>query len=249
MAILGGKLGVAVLQRIAPRPPDTMQGRAYRNQSKIEVLLGPAVWDTVRGRTVVDFGCGAGDEAIEIALKGAGQVYAVDIQESLLDLGRKKAAACGCRNIDFSTQPPEAADLIISLDSFEHFADPQDVMQTMAGMLKPHGTVMIAFGPTWYHPLGGHLFSVFPWAHLIFSERALCQWRSQFRQDRATRFSQVEGGLNQLTIRRFLRLIKANAFEIVELKCVPIRGVAAFHNRLTREFLTATVRCVLQKSA
>jgi hypothetical protein len=57
--------------------------------------------------------------------------------------------------------------------------------------------------------LGGHLFSVFPWAHLIFSEQALIRWRSDFKSDGATRFSEVAGGLNQMTIRRFERLIAA----------------------------------------
>ncbi len=37
--------------------------------------------------------------------------------------------------------------------------------------VHPHGAVYASFGPTWYHPLGGHLFSVFPWAHPIFSEK------------------------------------------------------------------------------
>jgi hypothetical protein len=67
--------------------------------------------------------------------------------------------------------------------------------------------VPISFGPTWHHPYGGHLFSVFPWAHLIFSEKALTRWRSDLRDDGATRFGEVAGGLNQMTIRRFEELV------------------------------------------
>jgi hypothetical protein len=51
------------------------------------------------------------------------------------------------------------------------------ILEIMYGLLKPDGRVMLCFGPIWYHPLGGHLFSVFPWAHLVFSEAALIQWR------------------------------------------------------------------------
>ncbi len=51
----------------------------------------------------------------------------------------------------------------------------------MNTLLQPAGEVLVSFGPTWYHPLGGHLFSVFPWAHLIFSEKALIRWRSTFK--------------------------------------------------------------------
>jgi hypothetical protein len=51
----------------------------------------------------------------------------------------------------------------------------------MQARLNPGGEVAASFGPTWYHPLGAHLFGVFPWAHLISSEEALIRWRSDFR--------------------------------------------------------------------
>ncbi len=97
------------------------------------------------------------------------------------------------------------AEVIVSLDSFEHFGDPAGVLAVMHDLLKPGGVIIATFGPTWYHPLGGHLFSVFPWAHLLFSEQALIRWRADIRSDGATRFGEVEGGLNQMTIARFER--------------------------------------------
>ena len=141
----------------------------------------------------------------------------------------------------------EPADLIVSLDSFEHFADPGDILSTMDALLKPGGEVIASFGPTWYHPLGGHLFSVFPWAHLIFSEQALIRWRSDFKTDGATKFGEVSGGLNQMTIRKFEKLIPASPFTISKLDLVPIRKLRPAHNRLTREFTTALVRCKMVK--
>ncbi len=70
----------------------------------------------------------------------------------------------------------------------------------MASLLKPSGFALVEFGYTWFHPYGGHLFSVFPWAHLIFTEKSLIRWRSDFKTDGATRFQEVAGGLNQMTI-------------------------------------------------
>lgn len=55
------------------------------------------------------------------------------------------------------------------------------------------------------------------------------------------------GGLNQMTIRRFERILQASPFVVEELELVPIRRMRPLHNRLTREFLTATVRCKLRK--
>jgi hypothetical protein len=107
--------------------------------------------------------------------------------------------------------------------------------------------VFASFGPTWYHPLGGHLFSVFPWAHLVFSEAALIRWRADFKTDGATRFSECAGGLNQMTIRRFERLVRESPFQSRMLEAIPIRKLRSVHGGLTREFTTAIVRCRLVK--
>src|SRR5207249_7765599 len=123
--------------------------------------------------------------------------------------------------------------------------DPGALLAEMRRLINDDGRVHISFGPAWYHPMGGHLFSVFPWAHLVFTERALIRWRSDFKTDGATRFGEVEGGLNQMTIRRFERLAKQSPFVIDFLEAVPIRRLRLLHNRLTREFTTAIVRCKL----
>jgi SAM-dependent methyltransferase len=145
----------------------------------------------------------------------------------------------------FATEYDGQVDTIISLDSFEHFADPADILQRMAHLLTPGGKVLVSFGPTWYHPLGGHFFSVFPWAHLLFTERALIRWRSIYKGPGARTLE--EAGLNKMTIRRFRRLVQESPFTFESFEAVPIRRVARFQNALTREFTSAIVRCVLVK--
>lgn len=237
-----------ILKTIAPGEPDSCSGSAYIGKSKLAILLGPDFLQSIRGKSVIDFGCGEGAEAIEMALNGAAKVVGIDIRENLLDIATQSARAAGVENIcSFKLSTQEPADVIVSLDSFEHFAEPGQVLSIMASLLKPHGEVIASFGPTWYHPLGGHLFSVFPWAHLMFSEKALIRWRADFKTDGATRFGEVAGGLNQMTIRRFERLIANSPFQISELDLVPIRKLKPVHNRLTREFTTALVRCRMVK--
>lgn len=245
MAILDGNLGYHILRVIAPGEPARMNGAAYAGRSKAEVLLGDEIWRQVRDKIVIDFGCGPGADAIEIAQRGARHVYGIDILDRWLELARAEATRVNCGNVTFCSAPPERADVIVSIDTFEHFADLASVLDGMAGALKPDGCVLISFGPTWYHPLGGHLFSVFPWAHLIFGEEALCRWRSHIRNDGARRFCEVEGGLNQMTIRRFERIVESSPLRVEWLQAVPIRAVRLLHNRLTREFFTAVVRCKL----
>jgi SAM-dependent methyltransferase len=210
--------------------------------------MGEDIFTRIAGKLVVDFGCGEGSDAVELAEKGAKRVIGIDNREDVLQTARQKAIRAGVQGTCvFATSTNELADIVISMDAFEHFADPAEILRIMNALLKPSGEVLVAFGPTWYHPLGGHLFSIFPWAHLLFSEKALIRWRSTFKTDGATRFGEVAGGLNQMTVAKFQRLVADSPLQFANLDLVPIRKVRLFHNRLTREFTTAIVRCRLVK--
>ena len=239
-----------LLKRIASTEPNFMSGTAYKGQSKLRVTLGDQFFSLIRDKTVIDFGCGEGLECLEMAQNGARKVIGIDIRENLLSQAANNARAAGVEDrCEFVKSTNTMADVIISLDCFEHFADPAGILQSMYDLLSPGGVAMISFGPTWYHPLGGHLFSVFPWAHLIFSEKALIRWRSDIRSDGATRFAEVEGGLNQMTIARFEQLVRRSRFRLEMLETVPIRKLRPLHRKLTREFTTAIVRAKLARDA
>jgi SAM-dependent methyltransferase len=210
--------------------------------------MGDDFFTEILGKVIIDFGCGEGSDAVEMARKGAQRVIGIDIRANILEAARQNALAAGVQDtclFAFSTK--ELADIVVSVDAFEHFTDPAGILRIMDTLLQPAGEVLISFGPTWYHPLGGHLFSVFPWAHLVFSENALIRWRSTFKADGATRFSEVAGGLNKMTIAKFEELIADSPFKFASFEPVPIKSLRRFHNRLTREFATAIVRCRLVK--
>jgi SAM-dependent methyltransferase len=250
MGLIGGELGYRFLRWIAPhRRRGAGSGRRdYQDRNKIESLLGADVWEMIRGRVVIDFGCGKGEDAIELARRGAAHVIGLDLRESVLEQARRAAAAAGVADrTTFVQRTDERADVILSLDAFEHFSDPEGILSLLFDLLRPGGRLLASFGPTWYHPRGGHFFSVFPWAHLLFTERALIRWRADFIHDGATRFHEVQGGLNGMTIRRFERMVKAGRFETERLEAVPIRPLRFLANRLTREFTTAVVRAVLRR--
>jgi len=120
-------------------------------------------------------------------------VIGIDISEDVPSAARERAVAVGVQDrCVFTTSTAERADVVVSIDAFEPFPTPGRPGHHEQPP-APEGEVLISFGPTWYHPLGGHLFSVFPWAHRLFSEKALIRWRSDFKRDGATRFSQVAG--------------------------------------------------------
>ena len=247
MALLGGNVAYRLLCfGWPPHRQAEPEERGYTERSKLEVCLGARVWEQVRGKTVIDFGCGYGEQCVEMLQHGAARVIGVDIREKVLEAARERVRSAGLEDsCQLTAHATERADVILSLDSFEHFADPAAILETMATLLKPDGKILVSFGPPWYHPLGGHLFSVFPWAHLIFSEGALLRWRAQFRNDGARRFTEIDGGLNQMSIARFCGLVTHSPLRFDSFEAVPIRRARRLANRLTREFFTAIVRCVL----
>jgi SAM-dependent methyltransferase len=244
------ELQYRILRAVCPDDPHVMEvATAYEGRSKLRILLGDDLVGELRGGVVADFGCGEGTEAIEMAQSGAARVVGIDTWESALETARRRAREGAVENVSFVTHLSEPVDAVVCLDGFEHFGEPEKILRLMYDMLSPGGLLALSFGPPWYHPLGGHSFSFFPWAHLVFSESALCRWRTHFRCDGATRFAEVEGGLNRMSIRRFRRIVEASPFTMERLECLPIRRLARLHNGLTREFTTATVRCRMRKSA
>jgi CelD/BcsL family acetyltransferase involved in cellulose biosynthesis/SAM-dependent methyltransferase len=228
--------------------PDHLDGSAYQNRSKLEALFGPQLFHKIRNKTVIDFGCGHGDQTIELAKRGAKFVIGVDIREEMLEAARAKSREL--ENLQFlgpAQCPKGIADFVISLDSFEHFENPSAMLELINELLRPGGELLSCFGPPWKHPYGGHAFSAFPWSHLLFRERALVDWYNNVKHDAISRYEEVSGGLNRMTVARFEKLVRASKFREASITPVPIRRLRFFHNPFTREFTTAVVKCQLTK--
>lgn len=242
MALISGRLAALILDRYDWHDLEAQPG--YLGKGKLDSLFGSKFWDEIRDKTVIDFGCGQGAEAIDMARCAAARVIGVEALERTLNLARKNLAASGIKNCEFVGRTDELADVILSIDSFEHFDHPGKILKEMARLLRPDGRVIASFGPAWYHPLGGHL-PLFPWAHLVFSEWALMTWRSKYKTDGATRFEEVDGGLNKMSIGKFERIISESPLKIETMKTIPIHKVRRLHCHLTREFFTSVVQAVL----
>lgn len=150
--------------------------------------------------------------------------------------------------MEFITRASDSFDVVVGLCNFEHFPEPEQMLVLMGECLSDSGCVMASFGPMWFHPLGGHLFSVLPWAYLIFTEVTLICWRANFRTNGARRSGEVAGGLNQIATRRFDRIVVASGNPVVRMRTLPIRRLERLHRRATGEFTTALVHCVLRRS-
>ena len=166
----------------------------------------------------------------------------MDDRQRVLDEATENAKRAGVADrCLFTRELRHQVNTVVSLDGFEHYSDPAVCLRLMHGMLRPGGRLFVVFGPTWFHPLGGHSFSAFPWAHVVLTEKALLEWR----QEPVHRFEDTDGGLNQMTIRRFEKIVADSDFGVEHFGAIPIRRLAWLANPLTREFTTACVRCVL----
>lgn len=246
MGFLGGEFGYRLLKRLVKATPGNNLTTAYDGKSKVEVFFGPEIWKELADKTVLDFGCAAGIESVDMAQHGVGQVIGLDIRETALEKARVLAKKAGVENrCFFTTRCDSKVDVVVSLDAFEHFSDPLAMLGVMRSLLKDDGYVLACFGPTWYHPLGGHGFSIFPWAHLVFTESVWMRWYREDSGIAAYRFGEVAGGLNKLTVSRFIKIVSQSDFTLENFEPVPIRKLRLLANRLTREFTTAVVKCKL----
>jgi 2-polyprenyl-3-methyl-5-hydroxy-6-metoxy-1,4-benzoquinol methylase len=125
MGIVGGQLGIRLLNVASHGGtvsafPDV--ATAYQEKSKLEVLFGPGIWDKIRDRVVLDFGCGPGTEAVEMARRGARRVVGLELRRKWITEAAVLAEARGVADrCSFVTEWSEPVDVILSVDSFEHF--------------------------------------------------------------------------------------------------------------------------------
>ena len=263
---LSGKLGFWALKSLAKSPVNETPGcqflpeGATAGTAKLERYFGQDIWTRLTDKVVLDFGCGEGKEAIVAALHGAQRVYGIDIRDASLEIAQRSSMEHGvqekCVFLNGASQNSqvreisEKIELAYSLDSFEHFSEPKQILDQIYCLLAPGGELYVSFGPPWKHPFGCHMFFLnsLPWMHFIFTEETIMAVRARYRHDGATRFSEVEGGLNQMTVDRFIRLAEGSKFQIEKLRLIPIKGLTwLVLNHSIREYFTSVVQCVLKK--
>lgn len=258
---IGGALGFKMLRALSVPPAEGAAAdlETVHGESKLEADFGKDVWRYFEGRIVLDFGSGGGQEAIAVARRGARQIYGLEIQDKWIRFARRLAEERSAKNCTFLNAIEQKDELdalqgkidcVYSLDGFEHFDRPEQILTEMLGLLRPGGIALINFGPPWNHPYGAHMryFTRVPWVHRVFAEETILAVRSQYRDDGAKRFEDVTGGLNRMTVKRFLALVRSQGFKVDQLRLSPVGGFGFLTKvKFLRESFTSTVQCVLIK--
>jgi len=106
-------------------------------------------------QTVVDYGCGPGRYAVELArlVGAAGKVFAVDLVELALQETQRKLEEGGFQNFELKLAqgydtgiPDEAADIVFAIDMFHHISDANAFLQEVFRIAKPDGLLILSGG-------------------------------------------------------------------------------------------------------
>lgn len=209
----------------------------------------------VRGKVVMDFGCGWGGETLWLAQRAA-RVVGCDINAEALDQARQCQARWDVRNVQFvqsaSTALPlesDSVDAVFSTNVFEHVMQPAEALSEIRRVLKPGGCFVSTFGPLFYSPLGYHLpwATQVPYAHLLFGLAPILRVRNRRRSpiDVAT---WQDTGLNRMTFFGFRQAVKRSGFKVERLRRIAVRGLnVPARMPLVGNLLTFGVDCHLIK--
>ena len=125
--------------------------RRERDQEE-EPDLGLRLLKVAKGSTVGDVGAGSGYMSLRLAkiVGPQGKVYAVDVQQGMLQLLQQNATKAKVANVvpvlgayDDPKLPAGELDLIIMVDVYHEFSQPQRMLQRMHEALKPGGRLAL----------------------------------------------------------------------------------------------------------
>lgn len=115
----------------------------------IERLLGAS---GVRGKQVLDVGCGGGILAEAMARRGAAHVLGIDLADKPLKVAQLHALEAGIANIDYrevavealASEQPAAFDVVTCMEMLEHVPNPASVVRACATLVRPGGQVFFS---------------------------------------------------------------------------------------------------------
>jgi 2-polyprenyl-6-hydroxyphenyl methylase / 3-demethylubiquinone-9 3-methyltransferase len=105
----------------------------------------------LRGKTVLDIGCGGGILSEAMAIKGA-QVLGIDLASKSLGVARLHAMETGVQGLDYREVSAEVLaqeqdarfDVVTCMEMLEHVPDPSSVVRACAALVKPGGWVFFS---------------------------------------------------------------------------------------------------------
>jgi 2-polyprenyl-6-hydroxyphenyl methylase/3-demethylubiquinone-9 3-methyltransferase len=106
----------------------------------------------LRGKTVLDVGCGGGILAESMARRGAAQVMGIDLAHKPLKVAQLHALEAGVGHLEYreiaaealAAEQPLSFDVVTCMEMLEHVPDPASVVRACATLAKAGGWVFFS---------------------------------------------------------------------------------------------------------
>jgi SAM-dependent methyltransferase len=229
---------------------------ALQSSPPLALLLRdfPDLRALVDGKRVMDVGCGDGRQVVALAREFNCEAWGLDTNVKALEVAKALAEAnlVGHATKFVASVAHElygTFDVVLSQNAMEHYPDPVAVLQDMRRIARPGGKILITFGPPWYAPYGAHMhfFCRLPWVNVLFREKTVMAVRALYRDDGATHYEEVQGGLNRMSLRKFEGLIAQTGLPTDWIRYRCVRGLTFLSSiPIVRELFVNHVACSLQ---
>ena len=217
----------------------------------------------LKGKSVLDFGCGHGALCVDIAQSEAKIVNGIDLEENLLKFAndnleinyKNLKSKIKFEKLDILENKIEQKfDLIVSKDTFEHTLNLKEVLKKMHSLLNIGGKAYIGFGPLYnfYNGDHGRTNMYLPWFHLIFPEKFIID---RVNKKNNLNIKQIQDlGLSKYSLKDYEDFFKNSDFKIKYYKTNESdHPVSLIFNALSKfkffkEYCTYNIYCILEKS-
>lgn len=150
------------------------------SQTDIELNL----FDSIKGKKVLDIGCGSGHSLAYMKEKDAAELWGVDFSERQIDIaqetlkGLKANLHCAAMEEDIGL-PKSYFDIVYSIYAIGWTLDLESTFKLIHSYLKPDGYFIFS----WDHPLYAHLHS----------ENGILSLKDSYQDEGMTRYEKFKG--------------------------------------------------------
>lgn len=253
------KLAESLLYYLSSRWPSPIQKRAslgsidnaleynlnYALKLQYDSRLKNGLNYEIRNKSILEIGCGHGGISVFLAVNGATSVTGIDLNVTNLDYAKMFkskieqdlgiAKGLPVEFVEMSAYemqfPDESFDVVIADNVFEHFMEPQRVLDQSFKVLKKGGLLIV---PKFSSILSKHALHLknglkVPWANIFFSERTICNVMVQLAKDNPVLLEYYQGiadnpvkvrdlrkykDLNDITYTSFKEMARRTGFHI-----------------------------------
>jgi len=285
------------LSKSWPSPIKSLQAKLGTDPTSEEYLINYAynqydgktksgIGYDIRGKKILEIGCGHGGISIFMAVNGAKEVVGIDLNTMDLEIAkkakRKIEAELGCNDLPVNFLEMNAYDMKLDLNSFdiviadnvfEHFMEPEKVMQQSYKILKSGGLLIVPRFSSIWSKYSLHLKNglKLPWANLFFSEQTICNvmvriveensWMQEIypgykNNPKKVRDLRRYNDLNDITYAKFRKMAQRTGFEVTNfqifgspvLLAKVLRRIPIISNSVIGDIFSVAASSVLKKS-